>query len=689
MRDRWGTLCAWCVLLLAISVSVGDADTPIARPAGPGEAATTLLDPADRDTSVRAGDDFFRFANGAWIDRQTIPPDMSIYRTKEIVEKARDEEVRTLLDDVIRATDAPPGSSRQKIRDFYLTAIDSVAIERDGLRHLQGELTAIDRIGTLTELQDLLADLHTKTVNALFAGAVGTDLKDSHRHVYYLSQSGLGLPASEDYLDPGEKGSETRQAYQRHIEAMMALLGEEPARAAADAEAALLIEARLAAKYLTRAQQRDLASQYNPMSLPELAALCPAIDWNRYFERTGVAPRTVVISRPEYMGEVGRMLSEISLRDWRAYLRWRLVDVYADCLGQAFVQQNWRFFGAFLNGEESLLPRDERARRLVNDLMGEILGALYVERFFPPESKARLERVFANVKDALAARIRRSEWMSPATQTAALRKLEAMRIKVGYPDKWHDHSALRIERDGFLPNVRRVAQHRYRATQIRLEQPVDRELWPFPPQTANAGYSVLKNEIIFPAGILRPPVFYAHGDEAMNYGAIGFGVAHEMIHGFDDQGRKFDAEGNLNDWWTEADETAFRARAQSLAEQYGAFTVCDTVRLNAKLTLGENIADLGGLSVALDAYHQAVAGQVVPPLDGLTGEQRFFFAFAQFFRGKIRDSALLRMVREDRHPWGAFRVNGTLPNMAEFYTAFAVAPGDRLYRRPEHRARIW
>jgi putative endopeptidase len=504
---------------------------------GPGEGRSGVLDREDMDLSVRPGNDFFRFACGRWVDRLALPDDRSVYRMKEMIEEARDRELKDLLDRIISRKDAPFGSDVQKIRDFYLTAADETKSGAEGLVPLEADFDRIDRLTDPASLQDLLASFQSFNLTPLFSLAVRTDLKKNDEYVLTLNPEGLGLSNRDDYLEAGEKAEKIRSAYLAHIGRMLVLTGLRPEDAAARARQALTVETRLARKTLSPLEQRSLDSQYHKLTVPELEDLCPAVDWPRYFDRVGVAPRSVIVANPDFLVEISRMIDEVPAGSWKAFFRWKLIDDLAPFLSEPFARANFEFYGAFLTGQKAPRSRKSRALDYVNQGMGELLGRIYVREYFPAERKARVEEIFGFLKKGLKARIEALDWMSPATKSEALAKLEALRLMAGYPDAWKDYSGLEILPDSFILNLKRLLGFLIRDNMALCGKSVDPDAWSgFYPQTANAGYMPVRNRIVFPAAMFRPPLFSPEGDAAVDYGALGFALAHEMMHAFDDQG---------------------------------------------------------------------------------------------------------------------------------------------------------
>ncbi len=655
------------------------------------EKKVESIQPEYMDLSVKPGDDFYHYANGNWIKNNEIPGDRSSYGSFDIVRKKRDEDVKTLLEEVAKKTDAEKGSVTQKIRDFYVTGMDTAKIEAQGISSLQPELDLIDAINTTEDFQDAVARFHTYGLDPLFEGGIEQDLMNSKVYKFYLMQAGIGLPDRDYYTKDDERSKEIRKEYVNHVARMFELAGIAPEKAQNNAETVMNIETRLAENSKTRVEMRNIPALYNKMSLDQLSELAPGFDWNRYFSNLSDKDfGDVIVGMPLFFEEVGRLMSDVPLEDWKVYLKWNLINRSADFLSSDFVNQDFKFYSEFLSGNEKIRARWERVVDITNGAMGEPLGELYVAEYFPPESKEKMVELVGNLKKALRIRLEKIDWMTDSTKQAAFAKLDAMGVKIGYPDKWKDFSKLEIEPDSYVMNARRANHFAYYQQLEKFGKPVDKDEWGMTPQTVNAGYNPLMNDITFPAAILQPPFFYANADDAVNYGAIGMAIGHEMTHGFDDQGRRFDEDGNMIDWWTKQDEEQFNQRTKLLVDQYNEFTVLDSVHVNGELSLGENIADFGGLTVALEAYRLSREGQPeVEPIDGFTDIQRFFLSNAQVWKGLIRDKALLRLVQEDVHPWGEFRVNGAMFNVPEFYETFEVKPGDKLYRSPELRPVIW
>ena len=659
--------------------------------AGCSQKPDTAINKEFMDLTVNPGDNFYLYANGNWIKNNQIPDDRSSYGSFDIVRKETDKNIRTLLEEVAKNTTAEKGSIAQKIGDFYVTGMDTVKIEEQGIAPLKSELDLIENIKTTEDFQDVVARFHTFGLDPLFNGGIEQDLMDSKNYKFYLMQAGIGLPDRDYYTTDDDRSREIRAEYVKHVAKMFELTGVESEKAQKNAELVMSIETRLAEKSKTNTEMRNIPALYNKMSLAQLTELAPGFDWTRYFENISDKDfGDVIVGMPIFFDEVGKIVKEVPIEDWKVYLTWNLVNRSADFLSSDFVNQDFKFYSEFLSGSKKIRERWERVVGVTNMAMGEPLGELYVAKFFPPESKEKMIALVGNLKKALKIRIENLEWMGDSTKEAALAKLEIMGVKIGYPDKWEDYSKLEIEPDSYVLNFRRANYFAYYKNLDKFGKPVDKEKWGMTPQTVNAGYNPLMNDITFPAAILQPPFFYSDADDAVNYGAIGMAIGHEMTHGFDDQGRNFDKDGNMIDWWTTKDAEEFNKRTKLLVDQYSGFVALNDVHVNGQLSLGENIADFGGITVSLEAYKISLEGKPAPkPINGFSDIQRFFLSYAQLWKGNIRDKALLRLVQEDEHPWGEYRVNGALFDVPEFYETFNIKPEDKLYRTVEQRPVIW
>jgi predicted metalloendopeptidase len=645
------------------------------------------FDTANLDRSVRPQDDFFRYVNGAWLKRTEIPADASAWGAfNELREKSR-EALHAILENAARSN-AAAGTDERKVGDLYASYMDTARIERLGFTPLQGELKTIAAIRATADLPAAFAHFARLSVQAPLTVGVGSDPKRSDVNIVLINQSGLGMPDRDYYLRTEPKMQETRKAYTGYITKLLSLAGQpDPAGSAARI---LALETAIATSHWDRARNRDRNATYNKMTVAELAALTPSFSWATYFREAGLAQATdVVVRQPDYVRALDAIVARTPVSTWREYLTFKLLDNYANQLPAAYERARYEFRGKTLSGQEKMAARWKRAVDGVDNMLGEPAGKLYVARNFKPEAKARMDALVKNILAAYRVGIDSLEWMSPETKAQAKDKLAHFTVKIGYPDKPRDFSALEIKRDDLLGNAMRSAAFQYKDVISRLGKPVDRMRWGMTPQTVNAYYNASNNEIVFPAAILQPPFFDVNADDAANYGAIGAVIGHEIGHGFDDQGRKSDGSGNLRDWWTAADAQAFEARTTKLGAQYGAINPIDDLHINPKLTMGENIGDLSGLAQAYRAYRISLGGKEAPVINGFTGDQRFFIGYAQIWRTKFRDEALRQRLLTDPHSPGMYRAFVPVVNNDAFVRAFGVKEGDKMYLPPSERVRIW
>ena len=629
----WITLFALLFLLPITSLLAAVADQP-------------ALDKKNMDLAVRPGDDFFRYANGAWVRDLAMPADKSEYDAFDQVREQNRARLHDLFE-ALAAASAVKGTAAQKVGDFYAVAMEAAKIETLGVSPLLDDFTRIGKAATIEEIQDLIAGCHRENFPVLFGAGVEVDLMNSKAYAYYLAQSGLGMPDRDYYTRDDSDAKKLREQYLAHVTAMLELLGDSPDQAAAAARTVMTIETRLAKASKTRVEMRNIPALYNKMSLAQLQEQSPGFDWGRYLKNINRPDiGDLIVTAPAFFNEMGLMLKEVPLPQWKVYLRWQVLSAYAPYLSSVFVDENFHFFSQVMEGTRENEERWKRMTSLTSGSLDQLVGQMYVEKYFPPACKQRMEALCVNVKKAFETRLRQLPWMSEETRRQALEKLQAMRIEVGYPDKWEDYGKLEIGRDSLLDNLRRSGRFAFQKNLDQLGKPVDTSKWDMAPQIVNAGYNPVYNKMIFPAGILQPPFFFADADDAVNYGAIGMAIGHEMSHGFDDQGRWFDKDGNMRDWWTAEDSEKFKQQTKLLVEQYNAFTTEDGVHVNGELSLGENIADYAGLTMSLAGYHLSLQGKQTPEaIDGFNGDQRFFLSFAQVWRGKIRPEALKERSR--------------------------------------------
>jgi putative endopeptidase len=657
------------------------------------QTAPRGFDPANMcTTTCKACEDFYQYANGGWIAKNEIPPAFSSWG---ITSPLREKNIATLhriLEEAAKNTSARGGSNEQKIGAFYASCMDEAKIEAAGATSLKKEFAAINKLKAANELPALLAHLHRIGVPSLFSFGAGQDFKKSDSVIAITGQGGLSLPDRDFYLKDDEKSKSTREAYVQHVIKMFKLLGDDADKAAAEAQTVMKIETQLAQVSLDRVSRRDASKQYHKMGQADLKNIMANFDWSTYFKAIGAPQFTEInVAHPDFFKGLDQMLTSVPIDDWKTYLRWHLVHDAADALSTAFVNENFNFYGKTLNGAKEIQPRWRRCVIATDSNLGEALGEVYVKKAFPPEAKARMKELVNNIIVALREDIPTLDWMSEPTRQAAIAKLNAFGVKIGYPDKWRNYSALKIERASFIDNLLRASEFERRRNLTKMGQPVDRTEWVMTPPTVNAYNSSLMNEIVFPAGILQPPYFDLTADDALNYGAIGAVIGHEMSHGFDDQGRKFDLQGNLKDWWTEADAKNYMERANCVEQQFSAFRVEEVgLNQNGKLVLGESIGDLGGLKIAWLAFQKSLQGKPRPAnIDGFTPEQRFFLGWAQVWGRKQTPEAMRQQILTDPHPLGRFRVNGPLSNMPQFAEAFNCKLGDAMVRPPEQRCQVW
>jgi putative endopeptidase len=674
--------------LLAVSALAACAPGTPTNGAGSVSPALALgIDTVGFDRGVRPQDDFFRFVNGGWISRTQIPADRTSIGTFLLLRDSSQAALRAIIDSVSAAPNAA-GSEGQKVGDLYRSFMDTVRVEQLGVTPVRGDLARIDAVNSREQYPELFAAMRRMSVGTPFVLSVSQDLGNSSRYAVTVSQSGLGLPDRDYYLVDNERNTGIRQAYTTYLETLLRLAST--ADAAGAARRVLAFETEIARVQWDRTRNRDRNATYNPTALRDLQGRTPGFRWQTYVSAAGLPGLdSVIVRQPDYFNAVDALLAATPVDVVKSYLATRVLDGAAQYLSSDFRNARFAFRGRVLSGQEQERPRWERGVAVVEGSLGEAVGRLYVGRHFSPESKARMEELVANLMAAYREAIDELEWMSPATRAQAQAKLAGFTVKIGYPDTWEDYSSLEIRPDDLLGNLRRATAFEYADMIGRLGKPVDRTEWGMTPQTVNAYYNPVNNEIVFPAAILQPPFYNPAADDAVNYGAIGAVIGHEISHGFDDQGRKSDAQGNLRDWWTAEDAAAFEQRATMLAEQYGAFEPLPGARVNGRLTLGENIGDVSGVAIAHRAYKRSLEGRPAPVIGGFTGDQRFFLGYAQVWRTMYRDPALRQMLLTDSHSPGMYRTNGALANISAFYEAFNVRPGDNMYLPPERRVKIW
>ncbi len=674
---------------LTLSLMAAFAPAGAADNAAPAAAPTSGIDMQYIDSSVRVQDDFFKYLNGKWLATAEIPADRSSWGTFIKLREDTTPQLRGIIE-ADRKAAHKAGTDQQKIGDLYASFMDEKKLEALGTRPLAGELQRIRTLKDKRGVPSLVAHLARIGVATPYGIGVAQDAKASTKYATYIRQGGLGMPDRDYYLKLDDKKmADVRAAYEKHVANILGLAGDKDA--AARAKAIVAFETELARVQWTRVELRDPNKSYNKMSVAELVALTPGYDWKAALAGAGVGNKAdyVIVGQPSYLTGLNQVLDKTDLATVKAYFEWQLLREYAPYLSKAFVDENFAFYGTALTGVTEQRPEWKKGVATVEGALGEALGKLYVKEHFPAERKARMEELVKNLIIAYGQSIDNLEWMSPATKKEARAKLAKFTPKIGYPDKWRDYARLTIKRDDLVGNAMRASTFEYERNIGKLGKPIDHTEWGMTPQTVNAYYRSTMNEIVFPAAILQPPFFDMRADDAVNYGAIGAVIGHEIGHGFDDKGSQSDGEGNLRNWWTEQDQARFKAKTDMLVKQYDAFEPVPGYHVNGALTLGENIGDNSGLAIAYKAYKISLHGQPAPVIDGLTGDQRFFMGFGQVWRSKMREAAQIQQVKTDPHSPGQFRANGTLRNQAAFYEAFGVKEGDKMYLKPEDRVTIW
>ncbi|MBF0312842.1 MAG: M13 family metallopeptidase [Oligoflexia bacterium] len=657
-------------------------------------AATSPIDPKNFDTSVKPSVDFYQYANGGWMKNNPIPGDQSSWGSfnelnENVLHALWDILKSASLDQKVvrkgngKAADALRRSNLQKIGDFYFSGMDVDSIEKQGASPLDHEMKTIMNISSVSELGRVITHLQTLGIRVPFEFGSGQDFKKSTDVIIQLYQGGLGLPEREYYLRADEESRKLREQYKLHIARMLTLLGDDRVAAEKAASAIIDLETQLALMSMKQEDLRDPEKIYHKMSMEEASALTPNFSWDAFFKGVQLGNAESIginVATPEFFKQLDKMLVAVPLTEWKNYLRWHLINATAAYLSSAFVEEDFNFNGKILSGRKEMKPRWKRVVAKTDAMLGEALGQIYVEKYFPPQAKARAQEMITQIMITFGERVQVLSWMSEETKKQALKKLNTFTVKVGYPDKWRDYSALKIDRGVYVLNALRAMQFEFNHDVEKIGKPVDRSEWGMTPPTINAYYNPSMNEIVFPAGIMQPPFFFADADDAVNYGGIGAVIGHEMIHGFDDSGRYFDADGNMKEWWTASDEKNFTLQTDIIEQQFNEYVPIDNLHINGKLTLGENIADLGGLTIALAALKANLKSES-NKIDGLTPMQRFFLSFAQVWRGNYRDEYLKLLINTDPHSPSKFRVKGTLSNIPDFFEAFDVKEGDPM-RRP-------
>jgi putative endopeptidase len=688
-----GGLCASLIIGLSAcsdntSVNEANENTKTATAAAVEKVLISGINAENIDKSVRPQDDFYMHVNGAWMKTAEIPGDRTdIGAFYDLRENARDD-VKAIIEEVAAMKDLAKGTDEQKVADLYRAFMDVETLNKLGIKPIQGELDQINAIANKTDLVNYFAHSQTQGMGTPMAFYIDIDAKNSSRYATHIWQYGLSLPEKDYYFNDSERYVGIRAAYLAHIEKMFDLAGFTDAKASA--QSIMALETTIAEKHWDVVETRDSTKTYNLYQVKDLATLAPDIDWTAYLTTLGAEKQTdIIINQPSYIKGLNDIVKTTDIAAWKTYLSWQLLTHTANNLTEALDTENFEFFSKTLNGQAEQEPRWKRGVATVSSTLGEVVGKVYVKRHFVPEAKDRMSILVENLRGAYGSSIESLDWMSAETKVAAKDKLAKFNPKIGYPNKWADYSKLTIKSDDLVGNAMRAGQVEHAKSLAKLGAPIDKDEWHMTPQTVNAYYNPTMNEIVFPAAILQPPFFNLDADDAVNYGGIGAVIGHEMGHGFDDQGAKFDGEGNMRDWWTESDLKAFTAKGNALIAQYSGYKVYDDLNVNGELTLGENIGDLSGVTIAYRAYKMSLNGNEAPVIDGLTGDQRFFMGFTQIWRVKMKEEAMRNRVATDPHSPGHFRALGALSNMPEFYEAYGLKEGDKMYLAPEKRVKIW
>ncbi|WP_316822804.1 M13 family metallopeptidase [Pedobacter gandavensis] len=649
-----------------------------------------FIDPANMDLSVKPGDDFYQYASGTWIKNNPVPAKETRWGSFNALRDFNINAVKGLVESAAADKSAPAGSVKRRVGDFYAAAMDSLTIEKLGYTPIKADLEKIKQIKDLQGILDHAAYLRTTGLaSPMFSFYVGQDRKNVNKYMAQLGQGGTSLPDRDYYLKDDPRSVKIREAYDKYMTTLFTLTGSTPAEAKKKAATVMAIEKQLAEAQMARVEMRDPHKTYNKFTVTEFSKTTPQLNWATMLPKFKVTGQdTILVSSPKFFVSLDGLLKTVPVADWKTYLEWNVLKSAASNLSSPFVNAAFAFTQA-QTGQKVQTPRWQRMSQLTDGTIGELLGQLYVAQYFKPDAKVRMTELISNLRKAFEIRINGLDWMSAETKGKALEKLNAFVPKIGYPDKWKDYAGLTITRTTYFQNLRNAGAWGYNEMVTQLGKPVDRTRFGMTPPTVNAYYSPTMNEIVFPAGILQFPFFDPNADDAVNYGGIGAVIGHEMSHGFDDSGSQYDKDGNLRNWWTPEDKVKFEAKTKALGEQFDAYTVLDTIHVIGKLTMGENIGDLGGLNAAYTAFKLTKQGQSEDEIDGFTPDQRFFLSWAQVWRGNILDETAAQLIKTDPHSPGPYRTIGAPVNMDAWYKAFDVQPGDKLYKKPEDRIRMW
>ena len=654
-----------------------------------------FIDPGNMDLSVKPGDNFYLYANGTWLKNTPIPGTKTRWGSFDALAEESSLALKGLLADASKATGpqatAGNASLMKRVGDYYASAMDSAAIEKLGYTPIKFYLNSIAALSSKMDVLKYMNSLRAQSISSpLYRIGVGQDAKNVTKYIINIGQGGTTLPDRDYYLKNDARSQKIRIDYTKYIVTLFTLCGETQIKAMTNAVTIMQLETSMAQAQMSRVEMRDPTKLYNKFSVDGLSATTPNLNWQKILPELGYKTKqdSLIVSNPKFMVFIDSLLNKVSLDDWKVYLQWGVIKDAAAYLSKDFVDANFAYNQA-LSGQKEQTPRWQRMSGLIDRQLGDLLGQLYVDKYFNQAAKVRMQELVNNLESSFDSRIKKLDWMSEVTKLRALGKLHAFTKKIGFPDKWKNYDGLEIKRNDFYGNLRRCNQWQYEDNVNKLGKPIDKTEWGMTPPTVNAYYSPQKNEIVFPAGILRFPFFDFEADDAINYGGIGAVIGHEMTHGFDDQGRQFDADGNLEDWWTKTDADEFKKRADEVVKQYDGFTVLDTLHVNGKLTLGENLADLGGLSIAYEAFKKTKQGQSAIKIDGFTPDQRFFLNWAQVWRSNSLPETEAQRIVTDNHSPGMYRANGPVTNIEAFYKAFDVKLGDKMYKAPEQRTKIW
>ncbi|GJQ63751.1 MAG: peptidase M13 [Melioribacteraceae bacterium] len=680
MNKRYAAIAGFALFSLSIFLLVACSSKPVEKI----DFASSI------DSTANIEDDFYLWATGKWANETEIPAERSRYGAFEILIDQNYDLLKELMNKAAANKEAKEGSNMFKVGTFYSLALDEDKVNSQGYDPIKGELERIDKVSDKESLIKELAHMHLYTSSPAFYFFSSQDAKNSSMVMARVYQGGLGLPDRDYYTEEDDHSKEVRTKYVEHMTNMFKLIGYSEEDAASNAENVMNFETRLAEASLTRKESRNPQKTYNKMTLTEVKELMPSFNWDIFLTELGVPnPGDINVSMPDFMKEVSVMVDDVPLESWQKYMKWKVVDNMAPYLSKDFVDENFAFNGKFLNGTPEMLPRWKRALNATNGVLGEVVGQVYVEKNFPPEAKARAKKIVNNLTEVLNERIKQLDWMSNETKEKALEKLAAFNVKIGYPDKWRDYSGLEIKNDSYAANIMRSNYFDSKFDYSKIGKPVDRDEWGMTPQTVNAYYHPILNEIVFPAAILQPPFFYKDADDAANYGAMGCVIGHEITHGFDDQGRQYAADGNLTDWWTEEDSRKFDVKAKQIIDQYNGYEALEGHFVDGDLTQGENIADLGGVTIAFNAFKTTEQYKANDEIDGFTPAQRFFLSYATVWKSKIRDENLKLRLKTDVHSPAHYRVIGPLSNIPEFAEAFGIKTGTPMVKAEEERIFIW